>query len=353
MAAIVAIMRPMQALVTYSSEPGSVELREIDQPMPDKGEVLVKVEAVGVCGSDLHMWKGPVSWPMSYPVIMGHEFAGTIAAVDAGVEQWRAGQRVACETAAKICGVCEHCRTGNYNLCPQRKGFGAVVDGAMAQYIAVRQGILHHIPDLVSFEEAALAEPAAVAFNAVYVKSRLTPGDFVVVIGPGPIGLMVLQMVKLCTPAHVVMVGLTHDECRLEKAREFGADSIVVGDREDPVDAVNKLSDGKGAHLVLDAVGVRTTFRQSLLMVRPAGQITKIGWDKAPPDHSLDPLVLKAATLQGTFSHTWTTWERVLSLMELSRIDVRAMSQSFSLEDWEQAFRTMDSLQIAKAVIVP
>jgi alcohol dehydrogenase/L-iditol 2-dehydrogenase len=315
--------------------------------------VLIRVGAVGVCGSDLHQWHGPVSWRVNYPVVLGHEFAGTVAAVGPDVHAWHVGDRVACETAAEICGECVYCRTGQYNVCPQRRGFGYGVNGAMAIYVVARQGVLHRIPDGVTLEEAALTEPAAVAFNAIVERSRPRPGDLAVVLGPGPIGLMALQVVRLFSPAQVVMVGLARDEARLELARQLGADQLIVAEQEDPVTVVRSLGDGLGADLVIDAVGVSETLRQSLEMVRPNGQITKIGWGRAPVGFSLDPLIAKAATLQGTFSHTWPTWERVLRLMALGRINARAIRETFPLSEWRTAFERMDSLAIAKAVLQP
>lgn len=343
----------MLALVNFSDQPGSVELRDLPVPKPGAGQVLVRVGAVGVCGSDLHMWKGPVSWSMQYPVVLGHEFAGTIEDVGSGVRDWQVGDRVTCETAAQICGVCAYCRTGNYNLCPERQGFGAVKDGAMAEFVAVREGILHHIPDDLSFQEAALTEPAAVSFNAAFVKSRPLPGDVAVVIGPGPIGLMALQMLNLSSPSHAAVVGLSQDKDRLELARSLHADSVIFADREDPVTVVRSLGDGFGAALVIDAVGIQKTLQQSVAMVRPNGQITKIGWDPKPVGFSFDPIVAKAAAVQGTFSHTWDTWERVIVLLSQKKIDAQAMSESFELSDWEMGFKRMDSLKIAKAVLVP
>jgi L-iditol 2-dehydrogenase len=343
----------MVALVNYSDAPGSVELREVERPTPEAGQVLIRVRATGVCGSDIHTWKGPVSWVINRPIVMGHEYSGTIEEVGQGVVDWKVGQRVTAETAAEVCGTCAYCRTGNYNLCPQRKGFGALFNGSMAEYISVRQEIVHHVPEGISFEEAALTEPAAVAFNAVFVKSRIIPGDTVVVIGPGTIGLMALQMVRQGGPATVVMVGLKKDQARLELAESLGADRIVYADREDPAGVVMQLGDRLGADLVVDAVGVSTTIRQSQAMVRPNGQITKIGWDANPYSESLDPLVAKAATFQGSFSHTWLTWERVLRLMALKRIDTRKMFRTFDLEQWEEGFTRMDDLSIAKAVLIP
>jgi len=343
----------MRAVVNFSDQPGSVELRELPDPQPGRGQVLLRVRAVGVCGSDLHQWHGPVGWAVNYPVVLGHEFAGEIAAIGPDVTGWQVGDRVTCETAAEICGVCEYCRTGNYNVCPQRRGFGYGVHGAMATYVVARQGLLHHIPEGVSFEEAALTEPASVAFNAIVEKSHPRPGDLIVIIGPGPIGLMALQVARLFSPLHLVMIGLARDEARLELAQHLGADRIVVADREDAVQAVRQLGDGLGAHLVVDAVGISETLRQSLELVRPNGQITKIGWGRAPVGFSLDPLIAKAATLQGSYSHTWPTWERVLQLMARGSLNARVISQTFPLEEWRAGFERMDSLAIAKAVLLP
>jgi L-iditol 2-dehydrogenase len=343
----------MRAVVNFSDQPGSVELRELPDPQPGRGQVLLRVRAVGVCGSDLHQWHGPVGWAVNYPVVLGHEFAGEIAAIGPDVTGWQVGDRVTCETAAEICGVCEYCRTGNYNVCPQRRGFGYGVHGAMATYVVARQGLLHHIPEGVSFEEAALTEPASVAFNAIVEKSHPRPGDLIVIIGPGPIGLMALQVARLFSPLHLVMIGLARDEARLELAQRLGADRIVVADREDAVQAVRQLGDGLGAHLVVDAVGISETLRQSLELVRPNGQITKIGWGRAPVGFSLDPLIAKAATLQGSYSHTWPTWERVLQLMARGSLNARVISQTFPLEEWRAGFERMDSLAIAKAVLLP
>lgn len=343
----------MKALVNYSDSPNSVELREMAKPKPGLGQVLIRVRAAGICGSDLHLWKGPVSWTVNRPIVLGHEYAGTIEEVGPGVGGWKEGERVTGETAAEICGSCVYCRTGNYNLCPERKGFGALYNGSMAEYISVRQEILHRIPEGITFEEASLTEPAAVAFNAVFVKSKPIPGDLVVVIGPGTIGLMALQMVRQASPAKLILIGLSKDKARLELAERLGADQIMRSDQEDPLLCIKKTGDGLGADLVIDAVGIRATIKQSQSIVRPNGQITKIGWDANPFSETLDPLVAKAVTFQGSFSHTWTSWERILKLMALKRIDTRSMMSSFPLTEWEKAFSEMDELKTTKAVLIP
>lgn len=343
----------MRALVNFEKAPFSVEMRE--KPTPEIGdeEVLLEVRGVGVCGSDLHQWHASHSWPVNYPVTLGHEFGGVVAKSGRKVEGFREGDRVVSETAASICGQCLYCRSGHYNLCPKRLGFGYGTDGAMADYVRVPVRCLHHIPDHVPFEDAAMTEPGCVACNAVMELSRITPGDTVVVLGPGTIGLMVVQMCRLCGPGKLILVGTSRDTARLEVGRQLGADQTLMADTDDAVALVKEAGDGFGAHLVVDCVGISQALETCLEMVRPAGQITKVGWGRAPLGFSLDPLVQKAVTLQGSFSHTFQTWERVIGLMGNGQLNLAPMRRIFPLADWETAFRTMDSLAVAKSVLTP
>src|ERR1044071_5269852 len=149
----------MQAVVNIERKPYAVELR--DKPVPEFGpdEVLLRVRGVGVCGSDLHQWHATHPWHVNYPVTLGHEFGGEIAAVGKEVRGFKEGDRVVSETAARTCGDCVYCRTGSYNLCPNRLGFGYGVDGAMAEFVCVPPPCLHHVPDGLALEDAAMTEP--------------------------------------------------------------------------------------------------------------------------------------------------------------------------------------------------
>ena len=182
------------AVVQYALEPLAVELRDVAVPDIGDDDVLLRVGAVSVCGSDVHQAYNTHSWPVNVPVVLGHEFAGTVAKTGRTVKSFREGDRVVSETAAAICGECLLCRTGRYNLCPHRKGFGYGIDGAMASYVRVPARCLHRIPDTLPFELACLTEPHAVAYNAMCVNSTIRPGDLVVVLGPGPIGLLCARM---------------------------------------------------------------------------------------------------------------------------------------------------------------
>src|SRR3954470_15322586 len=215
------------AVVTFARTPYSVELREVPVPTIGDDDVLLEVAAVGVCGSDLHMWTGDHSWNVAYPCILGHEFAGRISKVGSWVKNFEVGQRVVSETAAVIDPDNPMSRLGLYNLDPTRKGYGAAVDGAMTKFVRVPARILHRVPDSLPLEIAALTEPCCVGFNAVVNNGSIKPGDRVVVYGPGPIGLLCAHMARICG-AEVAIVGLERDRGRLDIARnEYGCTPLT------------------------------------------------------------------------------------------------------------------------------
>ena len=229
----------MHALIKYGREDKNVEIRDIPQPPdPSAGEVIVEVGAAGVCGSDIHMWRDHQSWAIKLPLVLGHEFCGSLVAVGAGVDNFQVGDRVAIETAAEVCGSCSYCHSGDYNQCPHRLGYGALYDGAFTQFVAARQGILHHIPENVSFAHASLTEPICVAYNALVEKTPVVrPGDTVVIQGPGPIGMMALisGTVAACA-SEIIMLGTRYDRQRLTVAAEIGATKTLNIDEGDPLE---------------------------------------------------------------------------------------------------------------------
>jgi len=346
----------MDALIKFGREDKQVELRAIAQPPdPAPHQVIVEVGAAGVCGSDLHMWRESHSWEIKLPLVLGHEFCGTVAAIGSDVVNFKAGDRVAVETAAEVCGGCIFCRSGNYNQCPQRRGYGALHDGAFTKYVTARQQILHHIPDNVPDEHAALTEPICVAYNALVEKTAVVrPGDTVVIQGPGPIGMMALLVAKLRGATDIIMLGTRHDRQRLSIAKQIGATAALNIDEEDPLQFLETLGDGYGADLVVDCTGVSIALKSALEMVRPNGIITKIGWGPQALDFTLDPLVQKAVTLQGTFSHLYATWERVLALLSSGQIDLSPIVGGvYPLGEWETAFEEMEAGNNVKSVLTP
>ena len=344
----------MIGLVNYSSEPHSVELRDIPQPEIGEDDVLLSVEAVGVCGSDLHQYTGKQSWKVNYPVVLGHEFGGVIARAGRRVRGFREGDRVVSETAAVIDLASPYARAGQYNLDPNRLGFGYGVNGAMTKFVRVPERCLHRVPDGLPFEKAALTEPCCVAYNAVCMNAHIRPGDSVVVIGPGPIGLLCALMARLSGASPLIVVGVKADAKRLAVAREIGATHTFGEQGEDAAAAVKSLGDGYGVDVVIDAAGVSATLALALDVVRPGGQISKVGWGREPLGFSLDPLVGKGVTLKGSFSHNWPMWEKVLGMLASGHLDLSAiLNRVAPLEEWKSCFDQMHSGDVVKAVLKP
>ncbi len=332
-------------VVNYSSEPLSVELRAVGIPDIAAEEVLLEVAAVSVCGSDVHQWQGTHGWPVEYPVILGHEFAGTVARIGARAQGFRMGDRVVSETAAMVDPLSPLTRQGLYNLDPARKGFGYGVDGAMTRFVRTPARCLHRLPQGVSFLHAALAEPCSVAYNAVVHHASVRPGDHVVVLGPGPIGLLCGMMAQL-QGATVTIIGQPQDQERLRVARQYGMATFDTV----PEDVGGPL----GVSGVIDATGVSRALFTAMQLVMPGGWITKVGWGPEPFGYSLDPLVQKGITLRGTFSHNFPVWESVLALMAAGRLNLDPLIGGvWPLEEWQAAFDVMHQGKIVKAVLKP
>ena len=336
------------AVVNFSPEKGSVEIREIDQPIIGEEDVLLEVANVGVCGSDLHQWTADHSWPVNYPVVLGHEFGGHIVEVGSRVKGWKEGDRVVSETAAVIDVNNPMSRIGLYNLDPTRKGFGYGVNGAMTRFVKVPARCLHKVPDQIPFEHACLTEPCCVAYSAVVENTGLKPGDRVVVLGPGTIGILCAAMARLCG-AQVAIVGLEADKHRLDIVKQYGCEAIIG----DATEWAFKR-DGLGADCVIDAAGSSITLKIAMQLVRPNGKITKVGWGAQPLGFNLDPLVQKNIRLQGSFSHNWPTWERVLALLASGQLDVKPIIGGvWPITEWHTAFEKMHTGEIVKSVLKP
>jgi alcohol dehydrogenase/L-iditol 2-dehydrogenase len=344
----------MDALARIRHEPAALDLLTLPDPVAGPGDVIVGVAAAGLCGSDLEAYHRALDPAAPLPRVPGHEFAGRIVDLGPGVDGWTVGDRVVSETAAYVCGRCALCRTGHYNLCPARLGFGFGVDGAFAPYVRVPTRCLHRVPADLPFHHAALTEPACVTYNAVVEKSRVAPGDMVVVVGSGTIGLLALQWARRCG-ASVVLVGVSGDEARLAAARELGALATYDALVDDVDAAVRAMTDGLGVPLVVDTVGgAAASLDLALRLVRPGGQITKVGWFAGTTNTTMDVLVAKAVRLQGSFSHTWPMWERCLAALADGTIDMGPIiSDDLPLSRWQEGYRRSADRTAVKVVFRP
>ena len=343
----------MKALVKFGNEDKQVEIQDVPIPEIGPDDVLLKVKAASICGWDIEMWRHKMANPVKVPVVQGHEFSGVIDKVGSRVTRFKFGDRVVSETAAYICGNCSQCLTGNYNLCSERKGFGYGADGAFTNFVRVPERCLHKIADNISFDHAALTEPACVAYNALIQMSRIIPGKPVLIIGPGPVGLFCLQIAKMAGANPIIVVGTSIDQVRFGIAGRLGADLIIDVEKENVREKIFEITNKQGCHLVVDAAGNNQALKLAVDIVSRMGQITKIGWGPKPIDFSLDPIISKGVRIQGTFSHIWSTWEDVLSLISRGEIDMESMiTKRLNLDNWLEAFKEIEESRIVKAVIL-
>jgi L-iditol 2-dehydrogenase len=271
--------RTMKAIVL--TEPGKFECQEVLRPTPEAGEVLCRIRCVAICGSDPAIIRGDFAAyrDPAFPFIPGHEWSGEVVAVGEGVSDFKPGDRVAGE-AHKGCGYCTYCLEGRYNLCENygqpRKGhrhYGFINYGAYAEYNTYSRKAVNKLPDNVSFREGALVDPAGVAVHTLSL-TRVTPGGTVVVLGPGPIGLITMRMARLTGAAKIIAIGR---QPRLEAAERLCAATVVDFEKEDPVDAVSVLTASKGADEVFECSGAEGTLNQAVRMLRKGGRVGVMG----------------------------------------------------------------------------
>ena len=306
-------------------------------PVPEAGQVLLKVRYAGICGTDLHILEGSLSKTRP-PVTLGHEFCGEVAAVGAGVKDWREGDRAVCESEAHSCGTCSYCRAGQANLCPERLAYGYSFDGGMAEYVLVREAALHRLPDSVTFQQGALCEPLAVAVHAVLELAPPERGQNALVTGPGPIGLMVLAVLLACG-VEVTVVGTSQGEARLQVAEAMGAARVAMADRPDNLQMLKECNQEQGFGWVWECSGSPAAINLAIDCMRPQGIITQLGVLGSLGQINLDSLVLKELHMMGSFAHNRATWDQALELMGQGRVDVTPLiSGEFPLAQWAQGF---------------
>ncbi|RJS93889.1 hypothetical protein CW705_01000 [Candidatus Bathyarchaeota archaeon] len=343
----------MKAVVKYAPGKGNVELRDVQEPSPGPDEVMIEVKAAGICGSDLHIYDWDIRLPIRTPVIIGHEFSGVIAEVGSSVTKWKPGDRVTSETSAYVCGECISCRTGNYNVCAEKRLIGYWFDGAFTKYCVVPSRLVHRLPDNVNFLSGALSEPLACCVNGVVEKTRIKPGDTVVIAGPGPIGLLSLQIAK-SQGASVVVCGLSQDRKRLELAEKLGADLTINVEEEDPLKTVSKITDGAGSDVFIDCSGSPNAIRMGLQIVRRGGQYTQIGLTGREFNLDFDLIAYKEITVRGSLGQRWTSWRIGLKMLSKGLVKTEPLiSDVLPLSRWERGFQRVRSKEGIKVILKP
>ena len=334
----------MQALVVL--EPNRLEIQEVPIPVPGPNEVLARVRAVSICGTDAHLIRGdyPGFWPPAFPFIPGHEWAGEIAALGPGAERygWNVGDRVA-GTSHDACGVCQKCVEGRYNLCENygkpglHRQYGHSVQGADATYVVHGVKCVFPLPDALTFEDGALVDPASIALH-VANRGNITPGDTVAITGAGAIGLLAGDAARIRGAARVIVVGRGQ---RLTKAAGMGFETVDSSEG-DPVATVRAMTGDFGADVVLECAGVPDTVQWALGMLRRGGRCAAVGIPTLGVEIAMQKLVLDELELVGSRASAGEM-RRVIPHVEQGRMRVREMvTHRFALADYADALATFN-----------
>ncbi len=341
----------MRALVKTENGPGRLSLQDRPIPVIQPDEVLVRVHSCGICGTDLKILAG--SFTCDTPVIIGHEFAGVIAACGPAVRDYQPGQRVIAEQHFESCGTCAFCLQGNRHWCSRKRSPGYRRDGAFAEFIAVRQDLLHRIPAAITFEQACLVEPMGIAAYAILEKTGIQPEETVLILGCGPIALLALQMVRSAGAARVFVTGLDSDaRNRFTLARRFGAAATLNAQHGDIIQSLQELTDGRGVDVAIDLTGSPAAIIQGLQALRKGGRFTAIGLPHDAVPLPWSDLIFQAIRIDFSYSANALSWQRCLSLIERGAVDLAEFTQAvYPLEDWEKGFTAAQSGDALKVIL--
>ncbi|MGK9326313.1 zinc-binding dehydrogenase [Aerococcus urinaeequi] len=341
----------MKAVVKTAPGYDQMELLDIDKPKAFDDKVVIQVAFTGICGSDIHTFKGEYKNPKT-PVVLGHEFSGTIVEVGPDVKEYKVGDRVVSETTYETCGECRYCKERDYNLCSNRKGIGTQVNGSMTDFVLAREESLHLIPDNVSFEAAAFSEPLACTTHAVMEKTHVNDGDVVLVIGPGPIGILAAQVAQ-AEGGNVILSGITQDKDRLEFAKKLGIQHTIDSQAEDLEAFVLGLTDGYGADIVIDASGAVPAVNQALKLTAKKGDFVQLGlFAKSVVEIDTESIIQREINYIGSRSQKPSSWDKALKLLAEEKVDTETMiTKVYPVSEWREAFEAVMGGEEIKVMI--
>ncbi len=330
----------MLGLTKIAPGPGNVGLVERPEPVVRPGHVVLAVEAAGICGTDLHIVDD--EFRSRPPVTMGHEVCGVVAEVGEGVDPAWLGARVVSETYFSTCGTCAHCRSGRVNLCPERRSIGSAVDGAFAARLLVPARGLHRVPEWLPSAAAALAEPLACVCNCLLDPPRIGAGDDVLVVGPGPVGLLAAQVARACG-GRVHVRGAERDAARLALAAELGFETSTA---PEPLE--------RELDVAVDCSGAAAGIAFCLDHARRGGRHVQVGLAGKAVAVPLDEVCYRELEVSSGNASTPASWRRALALIETRAVALEPLvSEVVPLPDWERAFAATRAGTGVKVVLAP
>ncbi len=341
----------MKAVMKTRPGPGNVELRDVPEPQPGPGQVRIEVAAAGICGTDIHILRE--EFPSRPPVILGHEFSGRIERLGDGVDGLAPGDPVVAMPAAIRCGRCRYCLSGDILMCERRRSIGHGVNGAFARFIVVPAEMVHRVPRGLDLQHAALAEPVAVAVHAVSERARVAAGDAVLVSGVGPIGLLVLQVVR-AQGGRVLAAGTARDGRRLDLARRLGAELTVNVEAQDLVAAAREWSGGGGVDLAFECAGAPASLDACLDALRRIGTLVQVGLMGRRIECDYEQVAMHELLVAGTYGSSLLSWPRALALLDQGLVRADPMiSDVLPITAWEEGFRKTAAQESIKVLLKP
>ncbi|KRE35266.1 NAD(P)-dependent alcohol dehydrogenase [Paenibacillus sp. Soil522] len=325
----------MKAAVMHNTREIKIEEYPVPQIGPD--EVLIKVMAVGICGSDLHYYShGRIGkYVVDKPFILGHECAGDIAAIGSNVQRFQVGDRVAVEPGV-TCGRCDACKEGRYNLCPDVEFLATPpFDGAFVQYIKIREDFVFAIPDELSYEEAALVEPFSVGIHAAN-RTGLQPGSTIAIMGMGPVGLMAVAAAKAYGAATIIVTDL--EPLRLEAAKQMGATHIINIREQDPLEEIKRITSGKGVDVAWETAGNPKALQSALGSLRRGGKLAIVGLPAQDEIPLNVPFIAdNEVDIYGIFRYA-NTYPKGINFLSSGIVDAnKLITDKFALEQTQEA----------------
>jgi len=341
----------MRALVKTQPGYDQMELRNVDDPEVTGNLVKIQISYTGIDGTDIHAFTGEYRNSRT-PVTLGHEFSGKVIEIGPEVKHIEVGDRVTSETTFETCGECKFCKQKDYNLCSYRKGIGTQQDGSYSDYLVSPESSVHVLPENVSMKAAALSEPLACCTHAALEKTTISADETVLVVGPGPIGLLMTQVVK-SKGATVILSGISKDKDRLKLAEELGADYTVDSQTENLEDKVHELTDGYGANKVIDCSGSVKAVNQALPLVEKKGTFVQMGiFADKYTEIDTESIIQREIEYIGTRSQKPSSWDLALELLSNGTIQADKMITKVNdLEEWRDAFESVKSGEEIKVLI--
>lgn len=342
----------MKALARFGKPFGGYKMIEVAPPVCGPDDVVIEIKAAAICGADMKHYKVE-NGSDELNSVRGHEFAGDIVEVGKNVKGWRIGQRVVSDNSGHVCGVCPACEQGDFLCCTEKVNLGLDNNqwgGGFSKYclvpgeiLKIHRHALWEIPANVKYEEAAVLDPICNAYKAIAQQSKFLPGQDVVVFGTGPLGLFAVQMARIMGAVNIVVVGLADDVAiRFDVAKQLGATAVIDASKEDVVATCQQICGKDNLGLVIECSGANIALKQSIEMLRPNGEVVRVGMGFKPLDFSINDITSWNKSIIGHMAYDSTSWRNAIRLLESGAIKVQPMiTHRIGLSEWETGFDAM------------